>query len=404
MSSVPPIQFLPTGLVLPAESAILSAVQSDTDAAFGGGLNPALNTPQGQLASSLTAVIGDKNNDVATVINQVDPAFSSGRFQDAIGRIYFIERIAATSTSVQALCTGATGTVIPTGAQAQASDANRYICTQGGTIGSGGTVTLTFAAVNTGPIACPTGALNQIYQLVPGWESITNVAAGIPGTNVETPQAFELRRKNSVAANSSNNNLSVKGAVLSIEPIGLVTDCFVVDNPTSGAVTIQGVSIAANSLYVSVSGTATNAQIAGAIFTKKPPGIPTVGTTAVSVPDTSYSAPQPTYSISFTTATNLPVYVAISYAANAGLPTNINDQIATAIINAAAGLDGGTIARIGGTIYSARFYAGIMGLSPYMEILSLAIGPAASPTATSMTTQINQKPVFSESTMSFTPV
>ncbi len=49
-SKVPRVQFTPEGLVLPNESAILAGVLSDMDAAFGGGLNPALETPQGQLA------------------------------------------------------------------------------------------------------------------------------------------------------------------------------------------------------------------------------------------------------------------------------------------------------------------------------------------------------------------
>ena len=60
-SSVPPLEFTPAGVVLPQESAVLAGVQADYDAAFGGGLNPALETPQGQLASSQAAIIADKN-------------------------------------------------------------------------------------------------------------------------------------------------------------------------------------------------------------------------------------------------------------------------------------------------------------------------------------------------------
>ena len=50
MSAVPPIVFTDAGVVLPTEAAVLAGVQSDYDSAFGGGLNPALNTPQGLLA------------------------------------------------------------------------------------------------------------------------------------------------------------------------------------------------------------------------------------------------------------------------------------------------------------------------------------------------------------------
>ncbi len=54
--------------------------------------------------------------------------------QDAIARIYFLERNPAEPTTVQALCTGLAGVEIPVGALAVAEDGNQYICTQAGTI------------------------------------------------------------------------------------------------------------------------------------------------------------------------------------------------------------------------------------------------------------------------------
>jgi hypothetical protein len=81
-------------------------MQADIDQAFGGGLNPALETPQGQLASSFAAIKGNANDTFVNMANQFDPAFAAGRFQDALGRIYFIERNPALPTVVQATCSG----------------------------------------------------------------------------------------------------------------------------------------------------------------------------------------------------------------------------------------------------------------------------------------------------------
>ena len=128
LSSVPKIQFTPAGLVIPAETAVLAGVQDDINAAFGGGLNPALETPQGQLASSQAAIIGDKNNEFALFVNQVDPQYAADRFQDAIGRIYFLTRKPATPTVVQATVNGLAGTVIPGGTLAQDTSGNTYAC------------------------------------------------------------------------------------------------------------------------------------------------------------------------------------------------------------------------------------------------------------------------------------
>ncbi|MCP8712982.1 hypothetical protein IGB19_35380, partial [Streptomyces sp. AC04842] len=121
-SQVPRVQFTPEGLVLPEESEILAGVLADMDSAFGGGLNKSLETPQGQLASTTTAIIGDKNSEFASYVNQVDPAFAAGRMQDAIGRIYFLDRKPGTATTVIATCMGLTGVTIPVGARAQAVD------------------------------------------------------------------------------------------------------------------------------------------------------------------------------------------------------------------------------------------------------------------------------------------
>jgi hypothetical protein len=137
-TNVPSITFGPTGFVAPSEQDVLAGMQADIDAAFGGGLNPALETPQGQLASSMTAITGNANDTFVNLANQFDPAFAAGRFQDALGRIYFIERNSALPTVVQATCTGLAGVPIPVGALARAQDDNIYVCTEAGTIPQSG--------------------------------------------------------------------------------------------------------------------------------------------------------------------------------------------------------------------------------------------------------------------------
>jgi hypothetical protein len=63
------------GFVAPDEQAILVGVTSDLNGAFGGNLNPQLSTPQGQIASSLTAIIGDADAMFVLFANLVDPAY-----------------------------------------------------------------------------------------------------------------------------------------------------------------------------------------------------------------------------------------------------------------------------------------------------------------------------------------
>lgn len=116
VTNVPMPTYTATGFVPPLPSAVLAGVQADMDAAFGTSLNfgtPTNPTPQGQIAATNAAALSDVFAQFCLLANSVDPAFAFGRMQDAIGRIYFIARIAGQSTAVSCVCIGAANTVIP---------------------------------------------------------------------------------------------------------------------------------------------------------------------------------------------------------------------------------------------------------------------------------------------------
>lgn len=229
-TNVPSPSFGTTGFIAPAESAILAGVQADQNTAFGGDLGSTLTSPQGQLAQSQTAIIGDKNDQFLALANGVDPAYASGRMQDAIGRIYYIERNAAQPTVLQVPCVGLAGVVIPaTSALISDGDGNIYACTDTVTIPSSGTVTTSFACTTTGPIAVPATDGVSIYQAIPGWDSVT-CASGVVGNDVETRADFEYRRSQSVAMNAQGSLPSVLGAVFSVSD---VLDAYATENNLS---------------------------------------------------------------------------------------------------------------------------------------------------------------------------
>lgn len=378
--TIPVPTFTTGGIVLPTEDAIKSALWADFQAAFGGRLNQSDATPQGQLVTSLTAALGASNDLLAQYVNLVDPARSSGRMQDAIGRLYFLERIAATPTTVVCTCAGASGTVLPQGSLAQASDGTIYYSTGAATIPSGGSVPVTFAALNTGPITCPAGSLNRIYRTVTGWDSITNPADGTLGRLEETAPEFEARRQASVALNAAGILPAIKAAVLNVLN---VTDVYVTENSTGSALTIGGVSIAARSIYVAVQG-GLDSDIAAAIWSRKPPGCGMVGSTSVTVTDkTGYVAPYPAYTVRFQRPAAVPIYVAVTLADNGTVPADAVTQVQDAII---AAFD----PTIGGTVYALQFAQAIAALGAWVQLTSIAIGTTSSPTASSAAFNINQ--------------
>jgi Baseplate J-like protein len=386
-TSVPPATLTPIGYVAPPEDSILVGVLDDMNAAFGGDLtiedatgNPEERTPQGQLATSETAVIGDANSAVLSVLNGIDPAFSTGRMQDGIGRIYFIERFPALPTVAAVLCNGAPTTIIPAGTLLGALDGNTYVAQSAGTIDATSYITINFQCLTSGPIPCPAGNVSKMMQVIPGWDSASNPADGIPGQDVETPFQFEARRQETVAANSNGSIPAVLGAVLTAPNI---LDAFVTDNATGAPVTIDGVIVPANALYVCAAGAAP-ADIAMAIWKKKMPGCPyaTANTTVVVTdPSPNYAYSAPTYPVTFQTAVVQTLAMVVTIKNSAGVPSTAAALIQAAVVNAFNGGDGGPRGKIGQTVYATRFVAPIAALGSWATVISIKLGSSATPGA-----------------------
>jgi hypothetical protein len=283
MTAVPNLTFTPTGFQAPPESAVLNGVQADQNAAFRGNLNPALNTPQGQIASSTTAIIGQSDTDFITLSQLMDPAFSFGRFQDAIGRIVpgnGFARNPPQPTVVQGICNGAQGVNIPIGQTVAGADGNLYVCVEAGTIPVSGSIALTFQCTVTGPIACPEGNLGpQPYQALPGLDTITNTSPGVVGNVVESRADFEFRRQGSVAANAVAVLPAVRGAVFEVPN---VIDCYTAENDNSSALVVGPSAAVTGSITttnLTVSAVASGVVVVGNLVSGT--GV-TAGTTIVS--------------------------------------------------------------------------------------------------------------------------
>lgn len=332
-TNVPSIQFTAVGPIAPSGPAVLAGVQGDITAAFQKTLNYNLNTPQGQLASSWSADIVNANSIFVYTALQFDPAYASGRFQDAIGRYYFMTRKPSQPTALVIACNGLNNVPIPIGALIEDDSGNLYTCTQAGTIPVNGTINLNFACTVPGPVPVPATHNVNIAQAIPGWDSVS-VVSGAVGTNVEGRAAFEFRRQQSVAGNSFGAIGSIIGAVADVSG---VLDFYGFNNNTNAPVTVGGVTIGANSIYIAVAGGAA-IDIAQAILSKKGAGAPMTGNTIVTAYDSNplYTAPIP-YTIKYQTPTALQILFKVLIAAGPTVPSNATQQIQAALIAAFAG-------------------------------------------------------------------
>jgi hypothetical protein len=355
------------------------------------------------LASSQAAIVNDANAVFAEFVNQVDPDTASGFMQDAIARIYFIDRQPGAPTVVACECVGNAGTVIPAGAQAQDTSGNRYVAVDGGIIPPGGTLVLTFANVADGPIPCPANTLTVIFQAITGWDTINNPLDGILGANVESQAAFAYRRAQSVARNARGSLPSIYAAVFDVAD---VLDVYVTENVTSSPINVgsTGYTLVPHSLYVAAVG-GDNDDIAQAIWTKKDVGADYNGNTTVVVTDQSgYLPPFPTYNVKFERPPALPILFAVQIVDDPSLPSNIVDLIKASIIATFSGADGGQRVRIGANLLASKFYAGVINTAPgQVQVISILLG-SVTPTLTAQLIGIDQAPTVSLSDITVTLV
>ena len=404
-TNVPPLAWSASGWNAPLDDDILAGVQADLQTAFGGKLNFTTSTgsvtnptPQGQLAESLTAVISSANDIVLFITSMIDPAFSRGRWHSAIGRIYYQAKNASSASVVQVTCIGGGQAPIPAGAQIVDVNGNYWQSLTGATIDNSGSVVVQFSCMVDGPIACPAGALNsangaQIVSAVSGWDSIQNVSDATLGTNEETDQAFEQRRSLSTAVNGTCFTDAMRGAVLAVPN---VFDAYVVENASAEAVTIMGYTLLPYSVLISVVGGA-QADIGTAIWSKHNPGCIYNGNTSFVVYDTSqgYSAPYPSYQMTWETPAPLPILVQVSiknYTTGATVPSNADALIQQAVVLAFSGQDPQGFDQSGNSVtgqkiswpslFAERFKRAVDSLWPGEQLVDVLIGSPNSPAST----------------------
>ncbi len=380
-SNVPNILFTEDGIIVPTAAEVLTGVLKDFSQVFGGNMRVDLRTPQGQLASSLAAIITSKNNEIALLVNQINPEYADGFFQDAIGEIYFLPRKPGTATRVTCTVTGLPGTVIPANTLAKDTVGNIYTFISVITIPSTGTTTAILDNIQTGEIACAANTLTVIYQTVNGWDSITNPNAGVPGIPVENRQKYEYRRKQSVAANATGTIAAIRANVFKIPEI---IEVYGVDNVTSEPIIITGVTLVPHSLYICAYAKnwtlALREKVAAAIFDKKDLGCDYNGDTVITIYDGI------AYNVRFQEAQQLSVFFRINIRNNPALPNTIASQIQNAILT---NFD----EKIGSLIEANTFYGTILAVDPRIQIISVFVGNTANPSTLQLQATIEQMPI-----------
>lgn len=366
-----------TGVEVPEVSDVRDDIaQAVQDAFQTSPTDPLINveptTPMGQIVDAMTAEVSAKNSEVAKIADQNNLSIAEGRYLDALTSLYFVNRKISEATVVQCVCTGLNGTFIPYGAIVQDTNGNQYrhSVAAGATIGTNGTVTTTFSAIQHGALEVIENAVNQIITVIPGWDSVNNPEAGVTGRDRESDAELRTRYRQSVAINSVGNVATIQANLANVNG---VIDVQVLENITSEADTQFGVSVPAHGIAVCIFG-GEDTDIAQVIYQTKMGGTSMLGNSSVSYTDPT-TGTSITYPIYRPTVQNFYVQVTF-YSSSIG--SELQQSIQNIVVSDALGQLENPRIGLGQTIYADRFRAAIYTITNLpVQSIQIALNEAS---------------------------
>lgn len=380
-----------TGLSITSAAEDLETVGAAWQSAFSADGQPPLDidtaTPAGQLIATEAALVHRHDTDLLFLANMFNPETAEGVWQDALCKIYFLQRKLAEHTIVDCSCSGLYNTRIPAGSIVQSADGYQLRSLADATIPNTGTATVEFAVTEPGPIPIGAHSVTKIVTVIPGWDSVDNNAAGAQGRNAETRSELETRRYRSVAANAVGSVAALRAALSALDG---VLDCEVIENTTNETITSYGIQVAGHSVAICIFG-GDVAGIARVIYQKKSAGCGTVGETSVTYTDPSNNITN-TYQILRPTAT--PVKIRVTLAQSASILNTVQDDLSKALVDDFYGR--GIHERVGlaQTLYSSRFYSVAVEAVGLADLLSIEVALGSGEYGSSITINGNVEPTL----------
>lgn len=356
----------------------LDQILADKDAAvkgiFGDNFNVSPESPDGQINGSLSESDANLWEIAQEVYDAFNPSAATGVTLSNLVQLNGITRLPATSSRVQLTITGAALTLIPAGSLVSTSDTGDQFATEVDVTldGAGNGVVFasagTLATPLTGPISALAGTITVIGSPVTGWDTVTNLADANEGTDEETDPNLRARRQRSVAIGAQAVIDAIFAVVADIDG---VTQVIVLENDTN---ITDANGLPPHSFQVVVVG-GVDADIGLAIWLKKPAGILSFGTTTTPILDSQGIS----HDISFSRATEIPIFVTVNLTTDLSYPANGNDLIKQAIVDYANGdLVVNRGFSLSDDVIYTRLYTPINSVQGH-EIDNLFIGLSASP-------------------------
>lgn len=301
-----------SGVIVADTADTLTEVQNEFKNAFGQDLIVTPDTPQGVLITAETLARDNVIRNNAALANQINPNLAGGVFLDAILALTGTQRDVAERSVVTATLGGVAGTVVPAGVRAATAAGDEFETVSTVDVGVSGTVDAEFQSVEFGAIPAAGGTLTTIVDGVLGWETVINTDAATLGREEQSDQAARLYRKNTLALQGQSLPEAITSGLYATEGVRSLSFR---ENTTNAPAVIDGINLAAHSIYVCVDG-GTDADVAATILEKKSGGAGYNGSVTVNVVD-EFSGQ--TYPVTFDRPTDVDIQARVTIKASSSI-------------------------------------------------------------------------------------
>ena len=308
-----------TGVILPDTADTRQDVIAEYRGIFGDDLVSDPETPEGMLIDAETTSRQSVARNNASVANQINPNLAGGPFLDSIWSLTGGQRTDATRSTISATVTGIANTSIPAGSLARTTQGDEFRAVNPIVIPTAGTLTgVSFESVETGARPAGAGELSVIVDAILGWETINNLTGATLGRDTESDEVSRRRRRNTLGLQGR----SVAAAVFAnVTDVPGVRSIAFRENVTNAEAVIDGITLTAHSVWVSVDGGA-DADIGTALLRSKTAGSAWNG-------DQTVTVIEPFSGQNYTVLFDRPTPTAVSIRATVRRTSQVADPITT---------------------------------------------------------------------------
>jgi hypothetical protein len=221
----------PAGLTIPGFNSILQQINSAYLGIYGSTVYLGNDSSDLQWNSVVASMIADTMKAIQLAYNNVSPATAIGAGLSNVVAVNGLTRLGASFSNCLVTLSGNSGTVVNNGVVADVNG-NLWNLPTSVTIGAGGTVTVSAAAQQPGPINALENQITTIFSgTTAGWISVTN------GSNVATlgraaETDSQLRARQAISTELPSETL-LTGTIAAIAATAGVTRYNVLENNTS---------------------------------------------------------------------------------------------------------------------------------------------------------------------------